>query len=101
MPEDCRYQPWTAIGVGAGLKHNKGRFEIKDGVVSVCDQPLYPTAYGARGPSASATWPILCMLGGVFPRISQPVEKVGIELIATANRAPKAPKSACLVPDLE
>jgi hypothetical protein len=29
----------------------------------------------------------------------QPVEKVGIELVATTNRAPKAPLSACLVPD--
>jgi hypothetical protein len=30
----------------------------------------------------------------------QPVEKVGIELIATINRVPKAPKSAYLMPDL-
>jgi hypothetical protein len=29
----------------------------------------------------------------------QAVEKVGIELIATTNRARKAPKAACLVPD--
>ena len=28
----------------------------------------------------------------------QPVEKVGVELVATTNRAPIAPKAACLVP---
>jgi hypothetical protein len=33
-------------------------------------------------------------------RIYQPVEKVGIEPIATTNRAPKAPKPAYLAPDL-
>jgi hypothetical protein len=32
--------------------------------------------------------------------IGQPVEKVAIELIATTNRARKAPRPACLVPDL-
>jgi hypothetical protein len=30
----------------------------------------------------------------VLPRIHQPVEKVGLELIATTNRAQNAPKQA-------
>jgi hypothetical protein len=34
------------------------------------------------------------------PRIIEPVEKVGIEPIATTNRAPKTPKPAYLAPDL-
>jgi hypothetical protein len=34
------------------------------------------------------------------PRRGQRVEKVGVELIATTNRALKAPKTAYLVPDL-
>src|SRR5215217_9224451 len=33
-----------------------------------------------------------------LPRMHQPVEKVGIELIATPNRARNAPKAVCLVP---
>src|SRR5215207_10846125 len=32
------------------------------------------------------------------PGRGQPVEKVGVELVATPNRAPIAPKAACLVP---
>ena len=35
-----------------------------------------------------------------LPRTPQHVEKVGIELIATTNRAQNAPKVAYLVPDL-
>jgi hypothetical protein len=35
-----------------------------------------------------------------LPTRWEPVEKVGVELIATTNRARNAPKPACLVPDL-
>ena len=40
---------------------------------------------------------------GLFTQVPgryQPVEKVGVELRVTTNRALKAPKTACLVPDL-
>jgi hypothetical protein len=36
-----------------------------------------------------------------LPRTPQPVEKVGVELVATTNRAQNTPKTAYLVPDLE
>jgi hypothetical protein len=36
----------------------------------------------------------------VMVKTQQPVEKVGIGPIATANRVPKAPKSAYLAPNL-
>src|SRR5215210_5067659 len=35
---------------------------------------------------------------GEVRRLPQPVEKVGIQPIATTNRTPEAPKSSCLVP---
>jgi hypothetical protein len=38
---------------------------------------------------------------GEVPLIGQPVEKVGVELVATTNRVLKPPKTAYLVPDLE
>jgi hypothetical protein len=36
---------------------------------------------------------------GEVPGIAQPVEKAGIELIATTNRARNVPQPAYLVPD--
>jgi hypothetical protein len=35
-----------------------------------------------------------------LPRTPQPVEKIGVELMAKGNRTWKAPKAVCLVPNL-
>jgi hypothetical protein len=43
----------------------------------------------------------VCICQDLFtevPSRCQPVEKVGVELVATTNRAPIAPKATCLVP---